>query len=136
MFVRTIRPTLRRATSVPSSTFIASNRALTTLGRPSARRAPSWNTFVGAAVLLAAVGAPALQVAAAPTKEPATGISFDDNFNGVPLIGVGVRYKWGLVKIYAVRNPQYSAKDPTVLQIDTVGWELAAKIHFLVPKLP
>jgi len=35
-----------------------------------------------------------------------------------------------------VRNPQYSAKDPTVLQIDTVGWELAAKIHFLVPKLP
>jgi len=104
MFVRTIRPTLRRVISVPPTACAASNRAIATLGGPSSRRAPSWNSFVGAAVLLAAVGAPAVQAAAATTTEPATGISFDDDFNGVPLIGVGVRYKWGLVKIYAVRK--------------------------------
>lgn len=101
MFARVLRPALRRAVAVPPAAGFATRRAVAA-ARPTAHRAPSaWSSFVGLAVLLAAAGAPAL-AAGATTVEPATSISFDDSFNGVPLVGVGVRYKWGLVKVYAV----------------------------------
>jgi hypothetical protein len=111
MFARTLRPALRRAVAVPTATGFASRRAVAT-ARPAAPRAPSaWNSFVGLVVLLAAVGAPALALAGTTTVEPATGIVFDDSFNGVPLIGVGVRYKWGLVKVYAVSEEPSSFEE-------------------------
>ena len=64
---------------------------------------------MGAALLLGvgiftglASGLPAL-AAAAEYKEPATGITFASELKGgLPFLGAGVRYKWGLVKVYAV----------------------------------
>jgi hypothetical protein len=37
-----------------------------------------------------------------PVKEPATGILFPQLCNGYYLVGTGVRYKYGFVKVYAV----------------------------------
>lgn len=39
----------------------------------------------------------------APVKEKATGIMFPQLCNGMNLVGCGVRVKWGLVKVSAIR---------------------------------
>jgi len=62
----------------------------------------------GAAAATAAAAAVAAAAAAAALcdapgiKEPATGMEFDGSIEGAELRGLGCRYKFGLVKIYAV----------------------------------
>jgi len=52
--------------------------------------------------LLMAPSAAALAAAGEAVKEPATGIEFSGSVDGLPLLGTGCRYKYGLVKVYAV----------------------------------
>lgn len=83
--------------SQQSATVRACGKALTSPN--AARKAAPPTLFATGAALLAACGAGAALAASEGVKEPATGITFNESLGGMPLLGVGVRYKWGLVKV-------------------------------------
>jgi hypothetical protein len=58
--------------------------------------------FLLTVILAACLPSIAYAVEGVTLVEPATGITFVETMNGSPLLGTGCRYKWGLVKVYAV----------------------------------
>mmetsp|Transcript_4941 Transcript_4941/g.6396 ORF Transcript_4941/g.6396 Transcript_4941/m.6396 type:complete len:240 (+) Transcript_4941:32-751(+) len=82
----------------PAALFQARNVIATTSSRMFS--SASLKT-VGISVLMFALPTSVL-CAQQMTIEPATKLQFAETLEGLKLLGVGVRYKWGLVKVYAV----------------------------------
>ena len=113
-----LRPALRAPVKngVFATSGLASRRIANT-ARLTAKRIVPVPSFFGLAFALLAIGAPAL-ASGASTVEPATGIAFENDLHGASLVGVGVRYKWGLVKIYAV---SFTAASSNVKRVSQTG---------------
>lgn len=126
LFVQSTRlRSARNLRTVPGSRSAAARAKSTSAGSLAVLTAhaprQSLARLFGAMIALPVAGLVAGQAAcSATTKEPATGLEFANTSEGKPLVGTGCRYKFGLVKVYAVAL--YTTAKPPCAPSETEFW--------------
>lgn len=148
-FVRHGAPRAGRAASAASATRSMSAARFASRGAPTASGATAAASIAVAAAAAAAVycghddrrytrAAARIPTSGdvvsigSPTKEKATGILFPNLCNGMTIAGVGVRYKYGFVKVYAVGT----YVDPTAMYAVKKGKAADIEKALLNPDYP